>query len=313
VVEVLDAGLAYNNGRPPETIRFDGEELPNPRKHAPPQSMLGAEQKAWFLARLRESTAPWKLWGNSVAMLDWRIDFQNLPPDLGPRWPTTGYAQIGDDDWSGYRSERGEILDFARRETIGGLVTLAGDRHAFSAGVLSSHLPPQVFDPVAVEFVTGSISAPGLFEAAEYTLPKDHPLRAIYLTKLSADASFEPAINLSIMHGVRASLALQRTGDIHQALTEENPEAAPHLSFVDVGGHGYSVVRAGIDALEVEFVCIPRPIERNESVDGGPLAYRITHFETILSFIPMRRWILKFERVTFKLQPCECHRTTRES
>jgi len=84
VVEVLDAGLAYNNGRPPETIRFDGEELPNPRKHAPPQSMLGAEQKAWFLARLRESTAPWKLWGNSVAMLDWRIDFQNLPPDLGP-------------------------------------------------------------------------------------------------------------------------------------------------------------------------------------------------------------------------------------
>lgn len=159
----------------------------------------------------------------------------------------------------------------------GGPRSRDSDRHAFSAGVLSSHLPPQVFDPVAVEFVTASISAPGLFEAAEYTLPKDHPLRAIYLTKLSADASFEPAINLSIMHGVRASLALQRTGDIHQALTEENPEAAPHLSFVDVGGHGYSVVRAGIDALEVEFVCIPRPIERNESVDGGPLAYRITH------------------------------------
>jgi hypothetical protein len=55
VVEVLDAGLAYNNGRPPETIRFDGKELPNPRKHAPPRSMLGAEQKAWFSRRFLAS------------------------------------------------------------------------------------------------------------------------------------------------------------------------------------------------------------------------------------------------------------------
>lgn len=28
--------------------------------------------------------------------------------------------------------------------------------------------------------------------------------------------------------------------------------------------------------LEVEFVCIPRPLERNDRPDGGPLAYRIT-------------------------------------
>jgi alkaline phosphatase D len=51
VVEILDGGRAYDNGRPPDTIRFNGENLPNPRKHAPPQSMLGAEQKEWFLER----------------------------------------------------------------------------------------------------------------------------------------------------------------------------------------------------------------------------------------------------------------------
>ena len=50
-----------------------------------------------------------------------------------------------------------------------------------------------------------------------------------------------------------------------------------NLSFVDAGGHGYSVVHASADALEVEFVCIPRPIERSEQADGGPLAYRATH------------------------------------
>jgi len=36
-------------------------------------------------------------------------------------------------------------------------------------------------------------------------------------------------------------------------------------------------VRATVEELEVESVCIPRPIERNEREDGGPLAYRVTH------------------------------------
>ena len=277
VVEVLDAGRTCNGGSPPETIRFAGADLPNPRRNAPPQSILGAVQKAWFLGRLRESTTTWKLWGNSVGMLDWRIDFQNLPKDFTPQWPSPGYAQLTSDDWSNYRTERAEILDIVRREGITGLVSLAGDRHSFQAGVLSASLPPKHFDPVAAEFITGSVSAPGLFEAAELGLPRDHPLRAIYLHQPSPGGPVKPAVNVSMMYGVRASLALQRTGDINQAMAERNPEVAPHLSFSDVGGHGYSVVRASADEIEVEFVCIPRPLERSDRADGGSLAYRVAH------------------------------------
>jgi alkaline phosphatase D len=80
-----------------------------------------------------------------------------------------------------------------------------------------------------------------------------------------------------MMHGVRAGLALTRTGDVRQAVAERNPQVAPHLSFVDLSGHGYSLVRASSDQLEVEFVCIVRPLERSERADGGPLAYRVTH------------------------------------
>jgi alkaline phosphatase D len=80
-----------------------------------------------------------------------------------------------------------------------------------------------------------------------------------------------------MMHGVRSSLELQRTGDLGRALAASNPEVAPHLSFVDVGGHGYAVVRVEPEDLTVEFVCIPRPIERAPGVDGGPLAYRVRH------------------------------------
>jgi len=268
VVGVFDGGREFNHGHPPDEIVFNGASVSNPRKDATPQSMFGAAQKAWFVEKLRASSAPWKVWGNSVGMLEWRIDFQNLPEGVGPKWPDSGYATFNDDDWSAYRHERAEILDFIRSKQIAGVVAVCGDRHAFEAGLVSGSLP---------EFVTGSISAPGLFEAAEYSLPKNHPLRAIYLYQSSAEAAVQPAVNFSIMHGVRASLALTRTGDVCKALAERNPQLAPHLSFVDLGGHGYSLVRATNDDLEVEFVCVVRPVERSDRVDGGPLAYRVTH------------------------------------
>ena len=277
VVDVLDGGREFDKGKPPDEISFNGATIPNPRKQSSPQSMLGVDQKAWFLEKLRASSVPWKLWGNSIGMAEWRIDFQNLPEGAGPKWPDAGYATFGDDDWSAYRHERAEVLDFIRRGNITGVVALCGDRHAFEASLVAPSLPPRAFEPVIAEFITGSISAPGIFEAAEYSLPKNHPLRAIYLHQPSPDATVEPAMNFSIMHGVRASLALKRTGDARQALAERNPQLAPHLSFIDLGGHGYSVVRAGAENLEVEFVCIVRPLERSEGADGGPLAYRVVH------------------------------------
>jgi alkaline phosphatase D len=277
VTEVLDAGTAMPNAPSPATIRFGDVDVPNPRRTAQPLSMLGATQKAWFLDRLQAATTPWKLWGNSVAMLDWRTDFQNLRDDVAARWPTSGYALFGDDDWSGYRHERAEIFDFVERNGITGLATVCGDRHAFLAGVLSSALPPRRFHPVAAEFVTGSISAPGLFEAMEFGLPRDHLLRAVYVYQPRGAAAAEPAINLAMMHGVRSSLELQRTHDLRAALAASNPEVAPQLSFADTGGHGYSVVRVAPEDLTVEFVCIPRPIERSATPDGGPLTYRVSH------------------------------------
>jgi alkaline phosphatase D len=275
ILEILDAGRTYNDGHPPDTIEFDGKKIQNPQKNAPPQTVLGAKQKIWFLEQLRASKTPWKLWGNSFGSLDMRLDVQNLPPDFTPRWPSSSYGSMGG-DWSGYRTERNEILNFVKREQLTGLVTIVGDRHSFFAGLLSPALPPDSFEPVAAEFITGSVSAPGLVEAFSYRLEKDDPVRPLFLYQPSSGV-LQPAINFSLMHGVRASLTLQRTGDLKKALAESNPAVSPHLSFVDMGGHGYSVVRATADELQVEFVCIPRPIERSERPDGGELAYRIAH------------------------------------
>jgi alkaline phosphatase D len=80
-----------------------------------------------------------------------------------------------------------------------------------------------------------------------------------------------------LRHGVRSCLEYAQHGDIDAARKLSNPELSPHLSFVDMGGHGYSVVKATSEAIAVDFVCIPRPLERSAQPDGGALRYRVRH------------------------------------
>jgi alkaline phosphatase D len=264
---VLDAGKKFNDGNPPATIRFGGKDIANWRKDEQPQTMLGMQQKAWLMSEIASSNASWKIWGNSVATLDARIDFRN---QSAVQWPGEGFATLNADDWGGYRHERGEIFDFVKTANVTGFAVVAGDRHAFFAGLMSKALPPEAFEPVGVEFVTGSISAPGFFESQEYRLADTHPLKAAYVT-----GDKRAAINMTVKHGVQASLALRKGDAAARAKTDR--ALAPHLSFVDWGGHGYTVMRATGAALEAEFVCLPRPVARATGIDGGPIRYRVRH------------------------------------
>jgi len=65
--------------------------------------------------------------------------------------------------------------------------------------------------------------------------------------------------------------------DLKRARSLSNPALAPHLEFVDLGGHGYAKVPLSADAMRTEFVCIPRPLERRPRADGGPIRYRVRH------------------------------------
>ncbi len=274
-MRVLDAGHAHPGGAP-ESIRFGDATVPNFRRTEPPQTILGAEQKAWFLERLRGSRATWKVWGNSAGTLDWRADPQNVPAGLTTPWPGGGYACFGGGgDYGTAYVERGEIYDAVAKDGITGFVTVSGDRHSFWAGLAAKDLPPRAFEPVGAAFITGSISAPGLAEAFEHRFPKDHPLRALYAGEVGGKP--RTTVNLMLHHGVRSCLEYQRTGDLQAARRASNADLAPHVRFVDMGGHGYAVLRVAADAAECEFVCIPRPLERSETPDGGPLRYRVAH------------------------------------
>jgi alkaline phosphatase D len=275
-MRILDAARSYNGGNPPAVIRSqDGKiKVPNIWKDRPPQTILGAEQKAWFLERLKNSNATWKVWGNTTATLDMRADPQNLPKEF-KTWPWAGYAGFGGGDHSSAYVERAEIYDFVEQNRITGFATVAGDRHSFWSGLATKALPPAEFTPVGVAFVTGSISAPGMVEAFEHRFPKDHPLKPLFMGQSPKDDKPQPTVNMLLQHGVKSCLEYAKSGDIERARAQSNPELSPHLKFVDMGGHGYGVVTASSDSLETEFVCIPRPVERSEDANGGPLRYRV--------------------------------------
>lgn len=70
--------------------------MPNPQRSAPPQTILGAEQKKWVKVKIKSSTAVWKIWANSQGTLDYRADPQNLPAGLTKEsWPPNSYVAPG--------------------------------------------------------------------------------------------------------------------------------------------------------------------------------------------------------------------------
>lgn len=280
LMKVLDGGRAFGGGHPPPEIRFNDAHIANPRRNAPPQTILGAEQKAWFKEKLRSSTATWKIWANSQGVLDHRADPQNLPRGLTKEsWPANGgYAAMSGGDYGTAFVERAEIFQLVRDAKITGFAVVSGDLHSFWAGYAAAELPPGKFEPVGLSFVGGSLTSPGPMEAYEHKLPKDAPLRPLFLADKATDEAAEApdwTFNMLLRHGVRSCLEYAKSFDLERARSLSNPDLAPHLEFVDLGGHGYAKVRLSAEEMRTEFVCIPRPIARSDRSDGGPLRYRV--------------------------------------
>jgi alkaline phosphatase D len=181
---------------------------------------------------------------------------------------------MGSGDYGNVYHERGEIYDLVRDSQITGFAIVSGDRHSFWAGYAASQLPPAKFEPVGISFVGASLTSPGAMEATEHNLPKDHPLRALFLAD-RPEGKPDWTFNMLLKHGVRSCLEYAKSFDLARARALSNPDLAPHLEFVDLGGHGYAKVQLSADEMRTEFVCIPRPITRSDRPDGGPLRYRV--------------------------------------
>ena len=277
-MEILDAGRTYDGGKPPRSIRFGDKEIANFRKDQPPQTILGAEQKAWFLdasarlARDLEDLGQHRRHARHArrsAKSAGRTDRTVAGRRLRGLWRRRSQQRL--------RASAREIYDFVRD---------AGHHRLRHRGRRSPQLlggaGGEVASAESISSPWASLSSPARSPRPDWWKHSNTASRKIIrcdrcLSAKAGGPAPQPTVNLLLRHGVRSCLEYQRSGDLAKARAASNPDLSPHLSFVDMGGHGYALVHVNSTTLETEFVCIPRPLERSEGADGGPLVYRVKH------------------------------------
>jgi alkaline phosphatase D len=176
---MLDTRFYGRDKQPHVTTEMSNDEiyrvLGDPRRR-----MLGKRQEKWLREVLAEDQAStWQIIGQQV--LASRLKSPNLEPLLDPEGSSTVPQEVLDyntalsknnpplllDTWDGYAAAREDLLtdlkDLARNPVV-----VSGDLHTSIAGNL---LRDGDEAPVAVEFMTRSVTSPGF---AEY-LPERHP------------------------------------------------------------------------------------------------------------------------------------------
>ena len=195
--QVLDGGRAFNGGNPPAELAFGEARIPNPQKDAPPQTILGAEQKAWFKDQLQQLDRDVEDLGQFARQRSTSASTRRTcPPACSPSRGRPASSMPAATIMAAPGSERGEIYDLVRDAKITGFAIVSGDRHSFWAGYATSQLPPGKFEPVGLSFVGGSLSSAGAMEALEHRPPNKFPLRQLYLVDRPGSAKPDWTYNM---------------------------------------------------------------------------------------------------------------------
>ncbi|CAA0123723.1 Alkaline phosphatase D [Halioglobus japonicus] len=249
LVAIADAGRAYANGQPPATLPYGDGTVANPAKDRAPGSLLGTEQREWFLETVKNSAAPWKIWANALPLMPMRLDLSSLP--------MTGYEDsiFSIDSWSGYPYELGLLMQAFEHDKVTGVVSLSGDHHMHGAGSVAYSTTDANARPVTVDFAVAGISSSPIFEDLLAVAKNDHPDFGPVVYR-ETDQGVEPVWNISMTAGVLAAYTYAETGI--SALTDWlGPNTAnPGLRYVDTTVNGYGLATIEADKVGVQLVSL---------------------------------------------------------
>ncbi len=194
-------------------------ELNNPRPY------LGSRQMSFVKRRLDKSPATWKLIANQAMIM---------------RTVYPGGDYIGFDPWQGYPRERTELLQHIRNKKIDNVVFLTGDIHTFIAGDV--RIGDNDPNPVATEFVGGSITSQGLGEGGGGVVPGANP----------------------------------RNPKTPQGIIDLLRSANPWVKDADFDHHGYALVEAGRSGLRCTFRRVSSTkVKTRKRLPDKPFTYRL--------------------------------------
>jgi alkaline phosphatase D len=211
------------------------------------ETVMGAEQEAWFLSTMQGSKATWKVWGNEYCLVPLQIDLtmQAVPDAFKQRF----YMNV--DAWDGFRNKRSELI--GKLADVGNVVAVTGDIHAFYAGT------PNVEGDIEkriVELVGSSVSS---------TTFRDE-----LLSQIKSDP------NLSAVPGV----TLLATS-IDKIMADK---INPHLAFAASNKHGFVVVEATGTELIATYSMIASNVPKTDytgDVAGVAAATEQTKFRAV--------------------------------
>ena len=221
----------------------------------PARTMLGAEQKQWFLDTIGNSNRRWVVWGNEVTMMQMRI--------TGIGDYLESYINL--DQWDGFQAERQEILDTVQAyKVIGSLrnfVAVTGDIHSYIAGHLLKNFDNPLSEVIAPEFVGTSVTSSNLYEMA-----------IGQASGVSADAGLSGLLQTIVEQ--------QGAGGIEAVLRLPNP----HIKYFNTHQHGYPVVAVTAEHMVVRYKVVNtirenqadlETIKCYEILDNDPTMYEI--------------------------------------
>jgi alkaline phosphatase D len=207
------------------------QPVPVPAMNDPKRTQLGLEQRAWLFDELDASTARWRLLANSSAMgQTWSPQIpESMRPTIGTlKLASSDGTGPDPDQWDGYPAERTQVLGHVREQGIDNLVVLSGDVHV----ALAMELHEDSFSgstPVAVEFVTASLTSPNLDD----------------------------------------KMGWPRRDERSLAVEHELMKLLPHWKWCDLDDHGYVVVDVTPDRVVAEWWFVPTVLERVAGEESG--------------------------------------------
>jgi len=202
-------------------------DVTNPNLYSPTRTLLGNQQRNWFLNALNNSSAKWKIVGNQVIFSEFHVGWAAQAPAT-PAQTESIFLDI----WDGYPAERLTIINYLETNNIDNVVFLTGDFHStFAFDVADSvtnpgafYAPTPNYDPatgngsVAVEFATPSVSSANF------------------------DENLDPVSAAGIEFQINNPLP-----------TTTNNIPNPHLKYVDLDQHGYYILDVKDDSTQANY------------------------------------------------------------
>ena len=171
------------------------------------RTMLGFEQREWFLDTLKETDATWKAWANEVA--------------LSPLWlafSDAGQFARNYDAWGGYEHERREIMGQLTHFDVDNFLTFTGDLHTYLASYLMND-----------------------WEAVENRTPVRPKGETVGVELMAPAITSNPGIADVWGKKGRTNVESESPSLTSETLSEVVTEESPHVEFFNAKYNGYAI------------------------------------------------------------------------